>query len=61
MKKLGKLSINPEKVIKNEELLNLRGGGYGLCTTYCHDGTTIQSPYRCMPELCSYSSSCDCN
>ena len=31
MKKLGKLSINPEKVIKNEELVNLRGGcdGYG--------------------------------
>jgi len=26
MKKLGKLSISPEKVIKNEELINLRGG-----------------------------------
>jgi len=26
MKKLGKLFINPEKLIKNEELLNLRGG-----------------------------------
>jgi len=26
MKKLGKLSIKPEKVIKNEELVNLRGG-----------------------------------
>lgn len=26
MKKLGKLTINPEKVIKNEELINLRGG-----------------------------------
>jgi hypothetical protein len=26
MKKLGKLTINPEKVIKNEELVNLRGG-----------------------------------
>jgi hypothetical protein len=26
MKKLGKLSINPEKVIKNEELVNLKGG-----------------------------------
>ncbi len=26
MKKLGKILINPEKVIKNEELLNLRGG-----------------------------------
>jgi hypothetical protein len=26
MKKPGKLSINPEKVIKNDELVNLRGG-----------------------------------
>jgi len=28
MKKLGKLTINPDKIIKNEELVNLRGG-YG--------------------------------
>jgi hypothetical protein len=26
MKKLGKLSINPEKIMKNEELINLQGG-----------------------------------
>lgn len=26
MKKIGKLSINPEKVIKNDELVNLKGG-----------------------------------
>jgi len=31
MKKIGKLSINPEKVIKNEELVNLRGGSYTNC------------------------------
>ncbi len=32
MKTLGKLIINPEKVIKNEELVNLRGGyGSGTC------------------------------
>lgn len=30
MKILGKLSINHEKVIKNEELINLKGGGYGI-------------------------------
>ncbi len=30
MKKLGKLIINPQKVIKNEELVNLRGGAYLL-------------------------------
>ena len=29
MKKLGKLSINPSKVMKNEDLVNLRGGTYG--------------------------------
>lgn len=33
MKTIGKLSIDPEKVIKNEELVNLRGGygGAGWC------------------------------
>jgi len=36
MKKLGKLTINPEKVIKNEELVNLRGGyGEGIETVNC--------------------------
>ncbi len=39
MKKLGKLSINPEKVMKNEELVNLRGG-YSGATLAC-DGETI--------------------
>ncbi len=33
MKKSGKLAINPDKIIKNEELVNLRGGydGYATC------------------------------
>jgi hypothetical protein len=33
MKKLNKLEINPKKLMKNEELLNLRGGyeGGGWC------------------------------
>ena len=37
MKKLGKLSINVDKLIKNEELVNLRGGDYYdslTCTCY---------------------------
>jgi hypothetical protein len=39
MKKLGKLSIKPEKVIKNEELVNLRGGyGDGGICCCCSDG-----------------------
>jgi len=34
MKKLRKLSINSEKLIKNEELVNLRGG-YGESINMC--------------------------
>jgi|BioPla2DNA2_1021312.scaffolds.fasta_scaffold486600_1 hypothetical protein len=47
MKKLGKLQINSEKVIKNEELLSLRGGsGSFLCyrafdTQNCCDTSTF--------------------
>jgi len=43
MKKLGKLTINPDKIIRNEELVNLRGGygGSGTCAakhgTQCFD------------------------
>jgi hypothetical protein len=40
MKKLGKLNIDPSKVMKNEELVNLKGGYGGGYTTegcfYCH-------------------------
>lgn len=42
MKKLGKLSINPERVMKNEELVNLRGGDYYYdmgSTYYCRCGS----------------------
>ena len=30
MKKIGKLSINPEKVMKNEELVMLKGGYFTI-------------------------------
>jgi hypothetical protein len=49
MKKLNKLTINLNKVIKNEELVNLRGGygSYGskdlyecFCGQYPHNGQT---------------------
>lgn len=43
MKKLGKLSINPEKLIGNEELVSLRGGydDYGsTACCLCKDGNT---------------------
>lgn len=39
MKKLGKLNINPEKLMKNEELLILRGG-YGDHYVSCIDHDT---------------------
>lgn len=39
MKKIGKISINPEKVIKNEELVNLKGGyGDGPYQVVCASG-----------------------
>ncbi len=31
MKKLGKLQINPEKLMKNEELISLKGGANCWC------------------------------
>lgn len=37
MKKLGKLQINPERLIKTDELTTLRGGYDGSCCT-CTDG-----------------------
>ncbi len=46
MKKLGKLSINPEKIINNEELVNLRGGGYGDA---CGPGFTER---QCLVQAC---------
>jgi hypothetical protein len=40
MKKIGKISINPEKVIKNEELVKLTGG-YECEYCYCYDEEDI--------------------
>jgi natural product precursor len=42
MKKLGKLSINPEKVIKNDELVNLKGGYDDPCTCTCYNHLTME-------------------
>ncbi len=35
MKKLNKLQINPERIIMNEELINLRGGASFDCSVRC--------------------------
>jgi hypothetical protein len=41
MKKLGKLNLNQNHLIRNEELFTLRGG-YGTQTTiYCKDGALL--------------------
>lgn len=61
MKTLGKLSITPEKVVKNEELVNLRGG-YGTNCCVCKDdaGQGDELGYivgvsriECLAEDCS--------
>lgn len=42
MKKLGKLTISPEKMMKNEELINLQGGYSTIeCRCYEIDGGEI--------------------
>lgn len=35
MKKINKLEISPEKIMKNEELINLQGGYEGECPGEC--------------------------
>jgi hypothetical protein len=55
MKKLNKLIINPEKVIKNEELVNLKGGTYAdLCgpgTCYCCTTSAQGGVTQCSNSL----------
>lgn len=59
MKKLSKLEINLNKIMKNEELITLRGG-YDPCTCTCQ--LTIE-PYCCFGYLVSETGNCpaDCN
>jgi len=44
MKKIGKLQINPENILNNEELITL-SGGYGTCTCMCWRGYGIELGY----------------
>jgi hypothetical protein len=42
MKKLGILNINPEKLIRDQEQISLRGGYWGNTTYYCkHNGVNL--------------------
>jgi natural product precursor len=66
MKKLGKLTINLNKVIKNEELVRLRGGDYytppGLKLYECtctHGGPSYNISVACNePAPWSYAPNC---
>ncbi len=66
MKKLGKLSINPEKVMKNEELVNLRGGyGYGATCCYastpgeyCNDSEAVMEAWASFWDAAGYNVRC---
>jgi len=53
MKKLNKLIINPEKVIKNEELVNLRGG-YGDHWVSCKDSSGSGTCGFTVPDCGDY-------
>jgi natural product precursor len=57
MKKLSKLRLNAEKLIKNEELITLRGG-YG-CVCYNWSGQVVGSvggsnALHCNPDCLEY-------
>lgn len=70
MKTLGKLKINPEKILKNEELKSLNGGWCGRCEVYggncqynswpaCGDSQE-QVQTTCQTVYASYGG-CTCN
>ncbi|HQG37261.1 MAG TPA: hypothetical protein PK094_08735 [Bacteroidales bacterium] len=51
MKTLGKLKINQGKIIKNEELVQIRGGySYFICHAICSGG---------LDDYIGFSSTCD--
>ncbi len=66
MKRLSKLSINPEKIIKNEELVNLRGGGeYRCCcgmgsNADCFDVTadSMEDAMYALTYTCDFGGGC---
>jgi natural product precursor len=50
MKKLGKLNINPEKIMNNEELIALRGGYDCWSCYYYWNGQFQFNGYCCCGE-----------
>jgi hypothetical protein len=51
MKKISKLQVNPEKLMKNEELLSLRGGYGGWTYCYKNDVMCANNPTGDCAEL----------
>jgi len=73
MKKLGKLVINPDKLMKNEELVNLRGGydldlcsfgAYGCVCCEANGQKTCSTDTGFLDNWCSiwaeFGYSCNC-
>jgi len=56
MKTLGKLNINLEKLIKDEDLQKLRGGWLGACAIYISGSYWGMRDYWCYVE---YGWQCD--
>ena len=52
MKKLSKLNINPQKVMKNEELTTIRGGYGGHCC-FCFNESGGIGMIAGNPEECA--------
>ncbi len=53
MKKLNKLVISPEKIMKNEELINLQGGAYHvLCACTDLDNNIYHGCNICATNNC---------
>lgn len=49
MKKIEKLNINSDKLLKNEELIRYRGGYGGDCNAMCFSYSNGLLGTRCLP------------
>ena len=53
MKTLGKLQINPDKIMKNDELMTLKGGYDDSCLCFClPPGYVIPIDHRDCSHYC---------
>ena len=53
MKKLNKIQVNPARLMKNEDLINIKGGYDGpCCVCKAWDGTILGFMWT-TPEMCN--------